>query len=266
MGCELEEWAPRLEALLASGRVTLINRVMVLAETASTQDAARRTANGNPGVLVVAGRQFGGRGRLGRVWADTSTMGVAATFAIEAGRMDDGWLALAAGVAALWACEELGARGAVGVRWPNDVVELGGSGRKVAGVLIERTGATALVGIGINVAHREGDWPLALERTAVSLVQLGVRASRLDVLERLVLALDRALKADEEELGAAWRSAETLLGSKREFLWNGRSYAGVVAGIDPLHAIRLSLADGSEQVLPALSTSMVHPVPGPEGR
>lgn len=266
MGSELEAWAPRLEALIASGRVSVINRVMVVAETASTQDAARRAMDGRSGVLVVAGRQFAGRGRLGRVWADTSMMGAAATFAIDASGMDDGRLALVGGLAALWACEASGVRGAVGVRWPNDVVEKGGTGRKVAGVLIERAGAVALVGIGINVGQREGDWPEALRRTAVSLEQLGASAGRLEVLQRLVLAVERAFGEEVEYLVAAWREAETLVGSEREFLWDGRTYRGTVTGIDPMHSIRLNMPDGSEQSLPALATSMVHSVSGPESR
>lgn len=252
--------------MIESGSVTMVRRVMVLAETASTQDAARSASMGGAGVLVVAGRQFAGRGRLGRVWADTSSMGVAATFAIEAGGLDDAMLSVSAGMAALWACQAVGARGVLGMRWPNDVVERGNAGRKVAGVLIERAGATALVGVGINVTHRDGDWAPALKRTAVSLSQLGIVANRLDVMEVLVVAFERALRMPQSEMLAAWREAETLVGTEQEFLWNGRAYRGVVKGIEPMHAVRVLLEDGTEHSLPALTTSMIHPLPASDGR
>jgi biotin-(acetyl-CoA carboxylase) ligase len=193
-------------------------------------------------------------------------MGVAATFAIEASSIDDARLATAAGVAALWACEAVGERGMLGMRWPNDLVERRNLKRKVAGVLIERVGTTALVGVGINVTQHEHDWPEELRGSAVSLAQLGIVTSRITVIEALVIAMDRALTTPVSELIATWKDVETLIGTQQEFLSDGRAYRGTVLDIEPMHTIRVRLSDASIHSLPALSTSMVHPVPGPEGR
>lgn len=266
VGSEAEEvatWAPRIEALIGAGSV--VGRVMVVAETASTQDVARiavervgRVDAEARGLLVVAGRQTAGRGRLGRAWADTSLMGVAATFAMKCDAADDARLSLAAGMAALWACEESGARGVVGMRWPNDVVERAASGRKMAGVLIERVGKSALVGVGINVLQRNEDWPQELRGSAVSLVQVGAMVSRIEVMESLVRGIDRAMRTPTAELVAGWKSVETLLGTKREFVCRGQTVRGVVEDIEPMHEIRVRTADGMIHRLPALWTSIVH--------
>jgi biotin-(acetyl-CoA carboxylase) ligase len=313
---ELSKWATSIETLIASGRLTIISRVMVFSEVSSTQDAARRAASSTPGVLVLAGRQTAGRGRLGRSWADTSSMGVAATFAIDASRHTDARLSLAAGIAALHACESILGPGRLGLRWPNDVVERAvtcspsqeevegvgtgqrpvprdwveeeGTGqrpvprglvekagasqsvaprnRKLAGVLIERDRSLALVGIGINVSQHAADWPPALQNSAVSLAQLGITTTRKNVIETLALCLDRALHQSEPDLVALWKRAETLLGSRRTFLHDGQHYHGTILDIDPLHSIRLRLSDGSERLLPALSTSIVHPATDPHTR
>ncbi len=137
---------------------SIIQRIAVIAETDSTQDAAARLAGdvvAGGGLMVVAGRQLAGRARLGRVWADTankdgSGVGLAVTFAIDGELFDDGFLALAAGLAAQRTAEDALMTTArddrpIGLRWPNDVVERPmRGGRKLAGVLVERRAADRL--------------------------------------------------------------------------------------------------------------------------
>src|SRR5262247_2632508 len=135
---ELQDMTVRLEAAVARTNAPWLRRVLVVRETASTQDFAREMAGNQGALLVVAGRQLAGRGRLGRRWADTSHLGLAMTFALDAQGAAPERLAIAAGVAACRAIDSLlGDLGRVGLRWPNDVVqrELGGApGRKLAGV------------------------------------------------------------------------------------------------------------------------------------
>src|SRR5438874_738424 len=79
--------------------------------------------------------------------------------------------------------------------WPNDVVqrELGGTpGRKLAGVLIEKEVALALVGMGINVMQQRADWPEELSRRVTSLHELGARCDRAAVAQRLLEELEAA--------------------------------------------------------------------------
>ncbi len=104
----LSKWQSQLEQAVHGSWVfpgtCPLDRVMVLAETESTQDAAMRLCGGRPGLVVIAGRQTKGRGRLGRLWADTSHLGVAMTFVFDGKAYDDAHLSLAVGVAASKAC------------------------------------------------------------------------------------------------------------------------------------------------------------------
>jgi BirA family transcriptional regulator, biotin operon repressor / biotin---[acetyl-CoA-carboxylase] ligase len=258
---ELHDMTTRLEGALARLDAPWLRRVVVVRETSSTQDFAREMAGGRGGFLVVAGRQLAGRGRLGRRWADTSQRGLAMTFVLDPPNTCPERLAIASGLAACRALDGLlGDLGRVGLRWPNDVVqrELGGApGRKLAGVLIERDGPLALIGVGINVLQEQGDWPQELARRVTSLRELGAGCDRAAVAERVIKELDRALGLDDAGLADAWTRHDVLVGRTGAFFHNGVVYRGKIQAIEPTSHVRL-LTDGGEIRLPALTTSMLH--------
>ncbi len=251
----------RLAALAHEGAFGwAVRRVHVVPECGSTQDVAKSLlAEGDAeGMVVVAGRQTAGRGRLGRAWVDECGLGVAATFIVDAGPGAP-FLSLAAGVAAHRAAQvALPQSVRLGLRWPNDVVEAGGPRRKVSGVLVEVTGTTALVGIGINVKQEAADWPGELVERAVSLSQLGSAWSRAQVVDALASMLSMSLARPAHELASAWLRLDTLVGTERMFEHNGSRVSGTVVGIDPLARITLRTPGGEELHLPTLTTSLVH--------
>ncbi len=262
-------WQRRLSAVIAGLGVSFVNRVSVFEEVGSTQDVCRELAAGVPGLLVTSLRQTTGRGRLGREWTQAQDKGVAATFAIDAKRWDMGILPLAAGLATHLACKSFfpeASADAIGLRWPNDVVEVAHSGtarspgRKIAGVLIERTGDTFLLGIGINVDQEPADFDGPLHGRAASLnMLLGHRApgGRLAVIEQLISELDSALKLDPQALSKAWRTADCLVGTTQTFAQGGVRVRGIVRDIDPRHWIVLEKEGGVQVRLPAMTTSII---------
>lgn len=254
-GEEITGWHDRLSDAIARRGVRIADRVVVLAETGSTQDAARAGAGGRPGLVVVADRQASGRGRLGRAWVQREGLGVAMTVVLGAAEHTPERVSLAAGVAAAGAVAELVPGVPIGVRWPNDVVERV-RGRKLAGVLVERADGLLLVGIGINVLQEPEDWTGDLRGRAASIRELGGSAARVEVAERVLVELDRALGLSAQDLGRAWAELDVLRGTRAAFLHDGRRWSGVVEGIDPASAIMLRLDDGSAVRLPALTTSM----------
>lgn len=258
MTAEIQTWADRLEAAIVRHRVACIDRVAVIAETASTQDAALAMSGGRPGLAVLAGRQTDGRGRLGRAWADTRGLGLAATFVLDGRERGAAPLSLSAGIAACFAVEEAtGGLADTGLRWPNDVVERTGRMRKIAGVLVEQRDGLALVGIGINVLQTEEDWPPQWRSRACSLAQLGSPWTRVDVAEALLAALDRALRMTAEELAMAWAARDVLIGTRQEFECDGQRVEGVVEAIRPTAFIQVRTDDGRAVQLPAMTTSLV---------
>ncbi|HLO41616.1 MAG TPA: biotin--[acetyl-CoA-carboxylase] ligase [Phycisphaerales bacterium] len=261
---DLHTWSDAIESHLTQHRIRFINRVMIVRETGSTQDVARQAAAG-PGLLVLAGRQTGGRGRLGRSWADSSHMGVAATFAIDASDRTSAHLSTAAGLAMCMAVEDVLNCGSpsdapVGLRWPNDVVERTprGPGRKLAGVLVETSGSLALVGIGVNVLQNRRDWPTDLAQRASSLAQLGARVTRLQVALALITRLEQALRASESDIESWWTPRDVMIGSRQSFIHDNVAYTGVIEKVSPRDGVQLRTDDGVQHHLPPLTTSLAH--------
>jgi|GEM_PF-712058 len=218
---DLTTWADRLEDVQRSLVSPVADRIVVVAQTASTQEAAARMAvalaPGDAGVLVVAGSQYAGRGTHGRGWS-SGPMGLALTLALPDTNDDPQWLSLAIGLGVFRACTSVldpAVAGAIRVKRPNDVVLLrpDGTRAKLAGILVERRGVggtpVTLIGVGVNVLHAQADWPTDLDGRAVSLAQLGSRASRIAVAQRLLAECSRVWSMDQAEIELAL--AESLI-------------------------------------------------------
>ena len=106
----------------------------------STQDVAREAIDLLP-VLVIAAAQSAGRGRSGAEWL-TADRALAVSIAFHHDEGEDRPLSLMAGVVAA----EISA--GASLKWPNDVM-LGEE--KVGGILVERSGDTTVVGLGLNL-------------------------------------------------------------------------------------------------------------------
>lgn len=133
------------------------------------------------GMWLRAGRQTGGRGRMGRSWeSPAGNLHCSTLVRVHAADPPLHTLALVAAnaVHALLAplCE-----GQARIKWPNDVLV---DGAKIAGILLERSGDAVIIGIGINVTGH----PTALDRPVTSLAAQGLAdADAGALLERLAL-------------------------------------------------------------------------------
>ncbi len=246
----LEQWKERLDAVVASDGEVL-RRAIVIRETASTQDAARRVG-AQPGDVVVAWRQTAGRGRLGRRWADTREDGVALSIVLPCGPPERLALAFAVGVAG--AAERLLDR-PVGIKWPNDIVV---ERRKLAGILIEQSGALAVAGIGLNVSQTT--WPKELAEVAVSLAQLGAPVDRLDVIVAILESLCTALRQPDDVLTAAFTERDVLRGAEATLQTGRETIHGTVLQIDPFDGIVVQTGSGEVRVPAATTTILSHTI------
>ncbi len=136
-------------------------------ETTSTNDDARGGAHGD---VFTARFQRAGRGRIGHQWlsppgANVIMSAVLSVAGIPVERSAS--LPIAAGLAVARAVRRFLPLAPVALKWPNDVLV---GGRKIAGILCERSGDNVIVGIGINVERRE--FPPELKERAVALADL----------------------------------------------------------------------------------------------
>lgn len=227
---------------------TIFREVVVLAETASTQTLAKERAD-EIGLVVTTLRQTAGRGRLGRVWADTAEDGLAVTFVAPDRPNEE--LAVASAVAAARAVERF-LPFPVGIKWPNDLVV---AGKKLAGILIERAKGAALIGIGINVSQRQ--FPDEL-KTATSVALLGGHADRFHMLAALVAECDRAIAGDGSMI-EEYAARDALRGTVATFDVSGpnglETVIGEVLQVDPCRGLVVRTATGDRE-LPAATTSV----------
>lgn len=179
-------------------------RTVKLESVTSTQEVARRLPAGS---VVVADHQTAGRGRLDRAWEAPPGSALLASFVLQPRRL----LSLAAGVAAAEAC---GSR--VRLKWPNDLM-LGG--RKLGGILIEVSGARAIVGIGINLSWAPPG-AATLDRP------------RDQLLAQLRAGLDRWASATDPEILARWHELSSTIGQRVRVELPGRTIEGVAEGVD----------------------------------
>ena len=220
-----------------------------LRTTDSTNARARELAvAGAPsGTVVTAEEQSAGRGRRGHSWF--APPGAALLYSAIVSPFDAAerpLLPLAVPLAVAEAAEALGA-GTCQVKWPNDVW-LGG--RKLAGALIEARADAGwcVIGIGLNVAIADEDFPAELRGAATSIGgEARVGAALATLNERLGDWVD----AGRDRVLDAYRSRDALTG--RRIAWQGG--AGVAAGIDPDGHLLVD-AGGEEQL--ALGAGEVH--------
>lgn len=261
---DLHLWSNALEAFIARSTSGRFTRAVVLAETSSTQDAARRLVRpGEHGLIVTTGRQTAGRGRFGRRWADTDDAGLAVTITLPPRGVEPPLLSLLAGIAVAETIEALlpgealrqsSSPPRVGIKWPNDVLI---DDRKAAGVLVEVVDDLMLLGIGINVTQT--DWPPEIAPRAAALAQIGASANRLAVLLALLERLETWLDRDLDAIEHAFAARDVLTGRTAAFRHDGHRISGRILRIDPVRGLLIETSDGTRLTLPALTTSMIPP-------
>jgi len=220
---------------------SLGNPRLHLRRTTSTNERARElAARGAPhGTLVTAAEQTAGRGRQGRTWTAAAGRALLCSVLI---RDPPRLLPLVVGVAVADVTDA-----DAQIKWPNDVWV---GGRKVAGILVEGRPQErwAVVGIGLNVALREDDFPPELRETAGS---LGREPEAIEpTLTQLVASLDRWIGAGDDAVLAAIRQRDALL--EQPVRWAAGEGRG--AGIDGDGRLLVATADG----VVALDAGEVH--------
>jgi BirA family biotin operon repressor/biotin-[acetyl-CoA-carboxylase] ligase len=210
---------------------------------------------GAPGGLVVtADEQTAGRGRRGNEWfapPGSCLLYSALLRPLAADRTQ--LLPLAVPVAVCEAAEAV-APVRCQLKWPNDVWV---DERKVAGILVEARPdeGWAMIGVGLNVAIPQDDFPPELRETATSLLPFegegglppggaqGVQRAR----EELNESLGRWVEASDEEVLAAFRALDALSG--RRISWEGGE--GTADEIDERGHLVVKKPDGERIALGA---------------
>ena len=166
------------------------------AVTTSTNLDARE---GAPGDVFTADEQTAGRGRLDHRWLSPPGKNLMMSAVFDVKGFDSERIStfpLIVGLAVREAIMYFVPPNppAVLLKWPNDVLA---DGRKIAGILCERTGDRVIAGIGLNVNQTEFDEEIAARATSLALLR-GEDGIRIESVRYAVLS---ALSAHYE----TWR-------------------------------------------------------------
>lgn len=172
-------------------------------------------AGARHGTVLIADRQTGGRGRLGRTFLSPAGTGIYMSVILKTDCPPEMLMHLtcATAVAACDAIQE-SAGFRPGIKWINDLVW---GKRKLAGILTElilspdgKTAQYAIIGIGINCHQAADDFPEPIADIACS-----VDMAAKKVIPRHLLAANLIL-AFEKMANALHREKETILSRYRE--------------------------------------------------
>jgi len=235
--------------------------IETVAEIASTNSALlARMGTGDTlheGQWLIADRQTAGRGRAGRQWSDGLGNFMGSTVArLRAGDPPAPTLSLVAGVALHRTLTALiGTVPRMVLKWPNDVLV---DGAKLAGILLERSGANVVVGIGVNLAQA----PVVPDRPTVALATLGHAIARDAFALALVAGWQAALDQWHGQGWAALRDDWLTRAHPRGTLLSVHDrdagmIIGAFAGLEADGAALLRLADGETRAIHAGDIELV---------
>jgi BirA family biotin operon repressor/biotin-[acetyl-CoA-carboxylase] ligase len=215
----------------------------------STNDrAAELAAAGAPeGVMVFARQQSAGRGRFDRSWVSPADAGIHMSCIMRPDLPEHQLptYTLAVGVAcarAVISC--VGVQ--IGLKWVNDLVY---SGKKLGGILCEKTASALIVGIGINVHDLQAELSPQLKGSVEWLDRISGTNINLNVLIAGLAAelesVSDAIEADQMlELLDEWRNYSVTLDKNITAVVGNETIEGHAEDIDDEGALLITTHSG----------------------
>jgi BirA family biotin operon repressor/biotin-[acetyl-CoA-carboxylase] ligase len=214
----------------------------------SIDSTMRVAAALEPGAVVLAEEQRAGLGRHGHTWHSEAGSGIYCSLVLAPAPV----LTLALGLAAQDAIAKSTGI-ACDLRWPNDVMI---ADRKVAGILVQLSGAKAIAGIGINVNHESFPPELASEATSLSREKCGAGASacqpvpREPIIAALLRAADEYLAYDTSAILRLFTQGSSYAAGRRVEVHQPRGVIrGVSAGLNPDGFLVVRQDDGTDTLI-----------------
>ena len=229
-------------------------------ETGSTNDDLKALARqGAPhGTVLIADRQSGGHGRMGRAFHSPGGVGIYFSILLRP-RCAPGELMHLTCATAVAMCEavEKAAGFRPGIKWTNDLVY---GKRKLGGILTELglsskgTVDYAIIGIGINCGQREADFSEDIRHIAASLSMVtGKEIDRAKVSAAMMEALyrmDCRLLTEKAAILDAYRANCITIGREVSLLRVGEEVRhGTAIGMDDDGALLVRFEDGHTETV-----------------
>lgn len=236
-------------------------------QVSSTNTVLKEIAEkgGREGMVVIAGYQDQGKGRLGRFFFSSKGLGLYMSILLRPDFPAEQSLAIttAASVAVAEAIDKLtGERSRI--KWVNDVYL---HGRKVCGILTEasldfESGRLnyAVLGIGVNVQAPPGGFPEAIREVAGAIfpgpAPAGTRALLAAEIINRFFETYRTLP-DRRDYMAEYRARSLLNGMEITLRQGNAQWDGMVLGVDEQARLIVRLPDGQKKAFGAGEVAIV---------
>lgn len=230
--------------------------IRIYKEADSTNNVAKSLAaqGAKEGTVVIALRQSGGKGRLGRKFYSPPESGVYMTLILRPSVIKTPYLTVLAAVAVAEGIEKAGGK-KTSIKWVNDVFA---DGKKCCGILTEavadlETGGVefAVVGIGINVTEPAGGFAPEIKDIATSVCD-GVDDARNKVAAEVLNAFfEHYRNFDKDEIANAYRAKSFVIGKDITVIKGDGGRIARAVDIDNDCRLIVEYTDGSREKLAA---------------
>lgn len=231
-----------------------------LEETDSTNDQLKKLARqGAPhGTVLIADRQTGGHGRMGRSFHSPGGVGIYFSLLLRPDCAPGELMHLTCATAVAM-CDAVEAAAGLrpGIKWTNDLVH---GKRKLGGILTELglssrgTVDYAIIGIGINCCQSQKDFPEDIRSIAASLTMVtGKEIDRANVAAAMMEALyrmDTILLPEKQAILERYRKDCITIGQEISLFRVGEEVRhGIAADMDNQGALIVEFADGHRETV-----------------
>ena len=227
-------------------------------DSTNTEAKKMGLAGAPAGTVLIADRQTGGRGRMGRSFCSPPASGIYMSVILRPNckATEIMHLTCAAAVAMCNAVEKVsGFRPAV--KWINDLIA---KGKKLGGILTELSLVPgtdqvdfAVVGVGINCSQRTEDFPPELRDIAISLeVATGSVGDRVQLAATMVEAfcdMDKKLLSEKAAIMTQYRADCCTLGQDICLLRGDERIPCKALELDPEGGLIVRFTDRTEAVV-----------------
>lgn len=240
-----------LEPVLAGTHLGHPLRYFPSIGSTNTEAMALAKAGATDGTLLLTDHQTAGRGRIGRTWQSLPGQQLQFSLILRP-TFPPHFLVMASALAVMGAIHaETGL--AATIKWPNDVLV---AGRKVAGILIEASGESVVLGIGINVNSTLANLPEVAARATTLADALGHPVSREALAATLLTSLDTSYR-DLQQQGppaqaatrAVWRAHLETLGRAVVIRQRDAEVRGIAEDVEEGGELLVREADGTRRVI-----------------
>ncbi len=247
-----------LSPAMFSGRLNsqrIGSDIVVLDETDSTNREAMRQAEAgaDEGLVIIAERQSGGRGRLGRSWYTAGDDALAISILLRPKIPPEQVPQLSLLTAVALHRVLVAHAPEVRIKWPNDLLC---HGAKMAGILTEMRAEpgqvhAVILGIGLNIRRPANGWPDEINQKVTDLSSSsGKHLSRLNMAVEIIHALDHFydiyLNEGFSPIRKAWWDAHAASGQPVRAHGHNGYVVGIAEALDEDGALLLRV-DGKLQ-------------------